>query len=883
MNSKYLYIACIVCLIVSGCKEPSHLITDKKVRKQTERDFTIKKAELPHGELFSIFEKPMTEIEKEAMKFLYAYMPLGDIADYTGEFYLENIRYTLLAKEEMPWGEIIPEDIFHHFVLPIRVNNENLDESRKVFYEEIKERIKGLSMHDAVLEINHWCHEKVTYMPSDRRTSSPLASIKTAYGRCGEESVLAVAAMRSVGIPARQVYTPRWAHTDSNHAWIEVWVDGKWYFMGACEPEPVLNLGWFNGPASRGMLMHCKVFGKYNGPEEIMDRTDCYTEINVTDIYAPTAKSVITVINPKGQPVPDATVEFKVYNYAEFYTVARKKSDPKGQCELKAGKGDMLVWASKDGMYGFSKLTFGKDDQLTITLDHKPGDPIELDIDIVPPTATSASIEVTEEQKTENAKRVQKEDSIRNAYMKTFYTHKQARKLAREIKMDHESIISIMTGSKGNWPEIEKFIKGTQQSPHKAKLMLHLISAKDLRDTPADVLFDHFNNTYEITKADKFLEEVLNPRVSDELLTPYRSILQQAFKNEFQEYPGNPQKIVSWVRNHIHIKNNLNPQRIPVSPIGVLKSMTADKHSRDVFLVALARSMNIPARIETVTRKVQYNQNGDWIDVNFDSPDETLSEKGMLEITYQPTKTFKDPAYNSHFTIAKVNNDGTLQTLDFSARSRGIVGKDTWSYLFSKPVELEAGNYILVSGTRMAKGNVLSRITSFTVIPGKLTTTKLQMRENEEDIQVIGSVDAEAKFQSAKNSRKVSILETTGRGYFIIGIVNPNQEPSVHALKDLATVDKELEKWNRNIILLFQNKTEWRNFTPDKYGELPENITYGIDADRNISNMIKQAMESNSDNLPLFIIADTFGRVVFYSQGYTIGLGEQIVKVIGKL
>ena len=158
-------------------------------------------------------------------------MPLGDITDYSGEYYLENIDYSLKAREEMPWGKTIPEREFRHFVLPVRVNNENLDDSRKVFYEELKDRVKGLSLHDAVLEVNHWCHEKVIYTPSDARTSSPLASVKTAYGRCGEESTFTVAALRSVGIPARQVYTPRWAHTDDNHAWVEAWVDGKWHFF----------------------------------------------------------------------------------------------------------------------------------------------------------------------------------------------------------------------------------------------------------------------------------------------------------------------------------------------------------------------------------------------------------------------------------------------------------------------------------------------------------------------------------------------------------------------------------------------------------------------------------------------------------------------------
>ena len=43
---------------------------------------------------------------------------------------------------------------------------------------------------------------------------------------------------------------------------------------------------------------------------------------------------------------------------------------------------------------------------------------------------------------------------------------------------------------------------------------------------------------------------------------------------------------------------------------------------------------------------------------------------------------------------------------------------------------------------------------------------------------------------------------------------------------------------------------------------------------------IVQAMNLNNSILPVFIIADTFNRVVFVSQGYTIGLGEQLMKVV---
>ena len=98
--------------------------------------------------------------EKEALEFLYAYMPLADVTDYSTDFYLQNVRASLQAREEMEWQ--VPDREFRHFVLPLRVNNEDLDSARVVFYRELKPRVQGLSMADAILEVNHWWHEKMT-------------------------------------------------------------------------------------------------------------------------------------------------------------------------------------------------------------------------------------------------------------------------------------------------------------------------------------------------------------------------------------------------------------------------------------------------------------------------------------------------------------------------------------------------------------------------------------------------------------------------------------------------------------------------------------------------------------------------------------------------
>ena len=47
--------------------------------------------------------------------------------------------------------------------------------------------------------------------------------------------------------------------------------------------------------------------------------------------------------------------------------------------------------------------------------------------------------------------------------------------------------------------------------------------------------------------------------------------------------------------------------------------------------------------------------------------------------------------------------------------------------------------------------------------------------------------------------------------------------------------------------------------------------------------MGKAMKMEQSGQLPIFLIADTFNRVVFQSQGYTIGLGDQMGKVAKSL
>lgn len=845
-------------------------ISDTNYRNNVENIFK-ERVKTVGKTFYNTQKEKLTADEQEALKFLYAYMPLADVTDYPTSFFADNVRMSFKAREEMPWGKNVPELLFRHFVVPIRVNNEALDNARSVFYNELKDRIKGMSMMDAIIEVNHWCHEKVTYQPSDARTSAPLATLKTATGRCGEESTFAVAALRAVGIPARQVYTPRWAHTDDNHAWVEAWADGKWYFLGACEPEPVLNLGWFNAPASRAMLMHTRAFGDYNGPEEVMLRTSNFTEINLTSNYAPIAPVDFYVKDSEGKPVENARVEFKIYNYAEFFTAVTKYTDAKGHTSLSAGIGDLVVWASKDGKYTYQKVSFGKEKEATLVLGegNKNTDGKHTYLDLVPPKEDPQLPYVSDEMHKENQRRFALEDSIRKAYTATFPTMEEAKRI-------NERGAEYIFKSRGNKKTIVDFINRHSDNEDRVMGILATLSDKDLRDITTEILEDSYNAT----------TDQLSPRVEDELITiPFKQYFEKAFnKKTADAFRTDPMKLVEWIKKNIRLNPDKKALRIAQTPVGVMKSKITDERSRDIFFVDVARSLGIEAQKDAVTGKIQYKKNGEWQDVKFDNTADNTSTAvalGTIMLTYEPTKLLDNPKYYSHFTISRIEN-GTAHLLNFEEGQADMGNGTTWNNTFKNGYKLDAGTYMLTTGTRLASGSVLASNRIFEIVKGQTTTLPLEIRQNTNEVSVIGSFNSESLV--TKDGKEVSLLSQTGRGYYVVGILGVGQEPTNHALHDIEKMKEAFEAWGRPVVLLFESEADAAKFNHDEFPGLPSTVQFALDKDGSVRKQIAREMKlMNEKQMPMFIIADTFNRVVFVSQGYTIGLGEQMQGVFKKL
>ena len=736
------------------------------------------------------------------LDFLYASMPLPDSAAHPRAYWEANVDKTLEVRERMGWN--IPEREFRHFVLPLRVNNEPLDDFRTLYANTLCERVKGMTLEQAALEINHWCHEMATYQPSDGRTSSPLQTIQRGVGRCGEESVLAVAALRAAGIPARQVYTPRWAHTDDNHAWVEVFVDGKWQFMGACEPEPRLNMAWFTGPVSRALILHTKVFGDYHGDEDVIQRTPCFTEINVIRGYVPARRSVVTVVDETGKPLKGAHVEFKIYNYGEYYTVASYKTDRKGRAALDMGCGDMVAFASKGGRFGLAVID---SEAVTVTLDHELGERFALDLDIVPPAENPLPSGATDEEVARNAARLRVEDIFREAR------------------------------PKGNAAVTDAFLAAHDDA--NARALLASLSAKDRGDVTLDVLEDAYAHI-----DGEFRPERDCPRVDLEPLKPYFAELAALDLHSRRD-------VACWIGKHIADDKERNPQGLLMAPIDVFHSGKADDKNRHIFFVALCRANGLEARLDPLTGHAEmdeYERTALWSgEVPYMIADELIA-KGTVDVRYAEQDS---PEYYYHFTLTRLYfyTDYCGRKLDSYIRTElCTVGEDSdhnpWNKVF--PLEVEWGHYMLTSGTRLADGSVLSHVEFFTVEPDRTTEVPLVMRRADNKIQVLGTMDADR------------FLPQTGRGYYLLAVLGDRDEPSVHARRQLEALAPVLEEWGRPVLI--------------------EN-----DPDGSIVEMLCAGCKSDSRQLPVVTICDSFGRIVYFSQGYNTSLAEDLKRVISQL
>ncbi|WP_106769755.1 transglutaminase-like domain-containing protein [Paenibacillus faecalis] len=847
---------------------------DRKFRKKQDL------ASARRHELFDIFQEELSLEEIWALKYLYAYMPINDMADYDGALFLSHVRQSLEIRKQMPWGSRVPDHLFLHFVLPYRVNTENIEDFRGILYNELFERTQNLSMADAILETNYWCHEKATYIASDQRTISPLTMIRNARGRCGEESTLAVAALRSIGIPARQVYTPRWAHTDSNHAWVEAWADGQWYYFGACEPEARLNQGWFSPPARRAMLINTRIFADYPGPEDITLASGWFTEINLLPNYAPARIIHVFVKDEQGTPVSGADVYFELYNMGELYPIAALPTDDQGKASFKTGFGELVIRAVKDGKWKEMKVAAHEND-LELVLDASEQPDGTWDFDLIPPPERSgeAAEALSEEQIQHHHSRLEEGTKIRTDYENTFLKEEDAFKLAQTAGLSPERVWEVLQKARGNSREIAAFLEERSEEYGEWPLrLLESLHDKDLIDTFRETLDDHL--MYALRQRgdfseDTFIKYVLCPRVSYEMLVPYRRKFQESFSmDETRVFRSNPAELVRRLEQGFGIWEDLPNLKGKGNPLGTFNLNMGDPESLHILFVAVCRSLGIPARLHPSEQKPQYLKDSNWVDAVFTMLPSEKKERtawGTVQLLRDPEAAQDGPtaSYYENFTFARLE-DGVYKTLVYP------YGK---SDVYNVPFEVEPGSYRLVSGVRLKDGTVRLRFIYFTVLADQQTNVILTYRETAEDIPVLGTIDRSTNLMRADGS-SCKLGELIGSKGAIVAWMEPEREPTKHLLRELRELSGEVDALGIPVVLVFGDPEWTASFSAEHVAGLPSRtIVVNDPAAVSLPHFISEASALEAGFPHLFAL-DREDQIRYTSSGYKIGIGKEAVQVL---
>lgn len=851
-------------------------------REQIERKFQEKVifAEARKDALFHIFDQELTEEETWALKYMFAYMPVNDLADYDGELFLNHVRQALDIRKRVPWGKHVPDHLFLHYVLPYRVNTENIEDYLGILYNELADRTAQLSMADAILETNYWCHEKATYIGSDLRTISPLTMIRNARGRCGEESTLAVAALRSICIPARQVYTPRWAHSDSNHAWVEAWADGQWYYIGACEPEPRLNQGWFSPPARRAMLINTRIFADYPGPEDITLKEKDFTEINLLENYAPTRTLYLNVKDEQGKPVSGASVRFELYNMAEFYPIAEIKTDGQGQASFKTGYGDLLIRVVKGGKWSELHYKAQDSEHIELVLDSTEQPSGIADFDMVPPPEGEGETvpALSEEKIQAHNRRLEEGTKIRTDYEGTFLDQEEAFTLAKKFGLPTERVWDILQKARGNSREIAAFLEERSGECGEWPLrLLESLNEKDLIDTFRPTLDDHLVGALSQRgdwDEDTFVKYILCPRVSFEMLVPYRRVLADAYTAaEAAAFRQDPSALAGHLEKGYTYAEDLPNLKGKGNPVGTYSLMKGDQQSLDILFVAVCRSLGIPARLHPSEQKPQFFRNGSWEDAAFrldSQPNQESSSWGQLQLLRDSNAPQDTPpaSYAENFSFARLE-DGVYKTLVYPYGCTDV---------YDEPYEVEPGSYRLMSGIRLKDGTVRVRFTYFTVRAGETTRVALTYRETTVDIPVLGTLSPGSELTRLDGS-EADLKVLLGSEGAITAWIEPEREPTKHLLRELGELAEPLDTLGLPIVLIIGDAEWTASFDPASYPKLPVRTIFVRDSSyASLSAMISNPAAHEAGYPHLFVV-DSQDQIRYAVSGYKLGTGKEALQI----
>ncbi len=816
-------------------------------------------------EKLEALKKTETADVMEALYYMYAFMPLSDIGDYDTEIFLDFARHGAFLYNEGQFAGKVPEGCFAEYVLGYRINNEDISANRKFFYDKVNGLIKGKSMYEAVIELNYWCSAEVTYRTTDERTLSPMTVYKNSYGRCGEESTFAVSVFRSAGIPARQVYVPLWSHCDDNHAWVEVWCDGKWYFLGACEPENSLNMGWFLNASKRAMMVHARCYNPYL-EAEINAGGGIPVAVNTLSTYADTKEIRVRVADEAGTARQGVKVHFQVINYGSPSDIATGITDEIGAVTLKTGKGSLIITAADGDSYGEVLADTKESSGFTLRLGKVTETTISGKFAVKAPQISADSSkdvkskdDADDRKKIEADKRARKEEGL--------FDKRSAEKTAeRYRKEDGEIICSLLSKACQNQKELENFLTDENEIPYEWRVeILRSIREKDLQDTDAATFTEHCLYTdkaaYDKYPAEIFYKYLLCPRVSSEKLRPYRAYLKEKHKDVKLLTITDVRKFYEAFDSSLKEEPEMEYKSLISTAYGAFLTGYAGEKSKRVIFIQILRSLGIPARLNPVDGKMEAMFDGEFVAVK----EEELKKKGVLKLDFDKAVPW---SYCENFSLMRFEN-GEYRLLDINL---GEVKKS------GGLAELEKGIYRLITANRLPNGNIFAKSDIIEVKEGETVEAGVSLYEAKIEDMLSDYPVRDIMFTEENGERTgLKALSAEKGGIFIW--LDKKSEPTEHILNELYDKRELFNALKTKLYLVVKEAEDLEDANISRVSEALSNRELLFEDFGAEAGKLARELYLEPASYPLICVINREGTGTYGTAGYNVGTADMLLKI----
>ena len=591
----------------------------------------------------------------------------------------------------------------------------------------------------------------------------------------------------------------------------------------------------------------------------------------------------------EGAAVKGAQVQFLVLNMGEYFPIAKAETDEKGTVSLVTGLGSVRVLAFLPGMEGFAQadLDTRAQDEISLTL---TGGAVEAEdwraVDVIAPVDTPVNPDMlTPEQKAEGTRRLNEANKIRKE-------------------------------KKENWvnPELTAFLAGEDEKELR-QAMVDVLSEKDHTDCVCNVLEEHLEygkqcakefktksgtgkcGEKEMNGADRFTQGaesanaecsnykaeksaaytratgaesgynlyinfILNPRVEDELLRPYRKGILSFFTEEQKAaFRANPAEIWNYIQAHITAYPDNERETVMETPYECLVSGIGTERSQKVLFVAIARTLGIPARLNPDNKVMEY-----WVKDQFVPALKQQEGGAVLTLKKEADAVWN---YYQNWTMGRlVGNE--FVSLNLTGRSwKG----DTLE------LALIPGTYRIITTNRLPNGNQFAWEKTFTIEEGGQREETLRLREAQlgDMLERISLPEFEVK-DSAGNT--VNCAELTKGGKKILMWLEESREPTEHILNEMLEHAEKFHEFENSISFMIRTPEAKQDPLLAKVLKMFPNVSIYFDSFEENIELLGRRMYVDPDKLPLILVTNGESVGIYATSGYNVGTGDMLIRIM---